>query len=142
MSCKITRDYGLYFGWVIALAATMISLYFSVVRHWPVCDLCWYQRVCIYPLVILLGIGTYRDDRGIVLYTMPLVVLGFLFSLYQYLEQMIPGFSPLELCGRGVNCSHIHFQWLGFITFPFLGMVTCLLIGVFLVLAVRKCVVS
>jgi len=135
-TCKISRHYSLYFAWIIALIATMVSLYFSVVKHWPVCNLCWYQRVCIYPLVIVLGIAAYREDRGIVKYTMPLAILGFLFSFYQYLEQMIPGFAPINLCGvGGANCSHIHFQWIGFVTFPFLGAIGSLAIIFFLAVA-------
>ncbi|WP_423063828.1 disulfide bond formation protein B [Candidiatus Paracoxiella cheracis] len=135
-NCKISRHYGLYFAWVIALIATMVSLYFSVVKEWPVCDLCWYQRICIYPLVIILGIAAFRENHGIVKYALPLAVLGFLFSLYQYLEQMVVGFAPISLCGvSGPDCSHIHFQWLGFITFPFLGALGSLAIIVFLVLA-------
>ena len=133
MTCKIARNYSLYLAWLVALVATMISLYLSVIQHWPVCDLCWYQRICIYPLVIILGIAAYRDDRAVVLYTMPLATLGLLFSLYQYLEQMIPGFAPLSLCGmNSPSCSHIHFQWLGFVTFPFLGMIAFFAIIIFL----------
>lgn len=136
-NCKINRYYSLYFAWLLALIMTIVSLYFSVVKHWPVCNLCWYQRVCIYPLVIILGIAAYREDHGIVKYTMPLAILGFLFSLYQYLEQMVTSFALINLCGvGGPDCSDIHFQGLGFITFPFLGMIGSLVITVFLSMAV------
>lgn len=138
-NCKISRRYSLYFAWVIALLATMVSLYFSVVKHWPVCHLCWYQRICIYPLAIMLGIAAYHEEHGVAKYAMPLAILGFLFALYQYLEQMVAGFAPINLCGAGgPACSHIHFQWLGFITFPFLGMIACAAIIFFLIVAVYR----
>ena len=137
--CRLLRNYSIYFAWVIALIATMITLYLSVIRGMPVCELCWYQRVCIYPLIVILGIAAYRIDCGIVKYTMPLSIIGFLFALYQYLylEQMIPKFAPLHLCGvNGPDCSDIHLQFWGFVTYPFLGMVATFLITFFLITAV------
>src|SRR3990167_9051521 len=131
-NCPFLRNYSLYLAWLIALIATLGSLYFSEIKLIPVCHLCWYQRICMYPLVILLGIAAYREDRSIVLYTMPLVILGLLFSSYQYVEQMIPEFAPIGLCGSGPECSAIHMEWLGFITLPFLSMIANLGIILFL----------
>src|SRR3990167_11380255 len=108
--------YSLYFAWLIALIATLSSLYLSVIQGMSVCELCWYQRVCMYPLVIILGIATYREDKNIIQYVLPLVILGFLFSLYQYLEQMIPGFSHIALCGPSNECAQIDWSIGGFIT--------------------------
>lgn len=127
------RNNGLYFAWVIALLCLIISLFSSEVFALPVCHLCWYQRICLYPLSLILGIAAYCDDRGIVRYTLPLVIIAFLLGLLQYLQQMIPSFSPIELCGQGPSCRQIHFLWLGFVTYPFLTMlasftVACLLI--------------
>src|SRR3990167_4947237 len=121
--------YYLYLAWLITLIATMSTLYLSIIRGIPVCNLCWYQRICIYPLAILLGIAAYREDTNIIFYALPLTILGFLFSFYQYLEQMIPGFAPIGLCGVGPDCSKIHFQWFGFVTLPFLGMLATAAIG-------------
>lgn len=133
MSCRFTEKYGLYFAWLIALIALMVSLYASVMLQMPVCDLCWYQRICIYPLVVILGIAAYCSDVGIIKYAIPLAIIGALFALYQYLEQMIPGFAPIALCGvGGPDCSQIHFKWLGFITFPFVSLIGCLGIIFFL----------
>ncbi|ACJ20008.1 disulfide bond formation protein B [Coxiella burnetii] len=136
MVFRLLKNYSLYFAWLTALIATLGSLYLSLVRHIPVCDLCWYQRVCIYPLTILLGIAAYRTDRGVVKYALPLVVLGFLFSIYQYLQQMIPGFAPINLCGStSPHCSEIHWEIFGFITLPFLGMLATLIMSFFLIMA-------
>lgn len=128
------RQHGLYFSWLIALIATLLSLYLSILEALPVCELCWYQRICMYPLAIILGIAAYRDDRMIALYTLPLAILGLLLSLYQYLEQMIPSFSWVHLCGAGTDCSKIHLQWFGFVTLPFLGLVANVIIIILLAL--------
>jgi disulfide bond formation protein DsbB len=128
------RRYSLYFAWLVALIATLLSLYFSVVQKMPMCDLCWYQRICMYPLVILLGIAAYREDKGIVIYAMPLAILGILFSLYQYLEQMIPGFSPINLCSDS-NCAQVDWIVFGFITISFLSIIANLVITFFLILS-------
>ena len=129
--------YGLFFAWLIALIAMLATLFASEVLKLPVCVLCWYQRICIYPLVILLGMAAFRDDQNIIIYALPFPIIGFLFALYQYCEQMIPNFSPIAFCTQAVPCNITHFKLLGFITFPFLSMLACLIIFVFLVITRR-----
>ena len=125
MSKNIFSAYGLFFAWLIALFAMLSTLIASEVFKWPVCVLCWYQRICIYPLVILLGIAAFRDDKHMIPYALPFSIIGFLFAVYQYAEQMIPGFAPIEFCAQNVPCSAIHMKLLGFITLPFLSVVAC-----------------
>ena len=89
----------------------------------------------MYPLVILLGIASYRQDRDVVFYALPLSVLGGAVSLFHYLEQKVPGFSTPSVCRMGVPCTQEYINWLGFITIPFLALVaftliTTVLIGV------------
>jgi disulfide bond formation protein DsbB len=127
----------LFFAWLIALVSMCLSLYASEILLWPVCNLCWYQRICIYPLVIIIGIGAYRNTNDCVRYALPFTVLGALFGLYQYAEQMIPGFSPIGFCSA-VSCSEIHFQLAGFITMPLLSVVGCVAMGVLLMLARKE----
>ena len=129
------RGFGLYAAWLVAIVATAGSLYFSEVRFFIPCALCWYQRVLMYPLVILLGIASYRQDRGIVRYALPLSILGMGVSTFHYLEQKVPGFRPPSICRSGVPCSQEYINWLGFITIPLLALtafilITTLLVGV------------
>jgi len=119
------KQYGLFFAWFIALVAMLSTLLAEYILHWPVCPLCWYQRICIYPLVILLGMAAFKNEKTIIPYALPFPVMGFLFAAYQYCEQMIPGFAPIDFCTQGVPCNTIHLQLLGFITIPFLSMVAC-----------------
>ena len=122
-------------AWLIAITATLGSLYSSEILNLPICHLCWYQRICIYPLSLILVIGAFRNDAAAVLYALPMTALGFIFALYQYLQQMIPGFAPIEVCGNGPHCDTIHVNLLGFITLPFLSMLAAALIAAILIMA-------
>jgi disulfide bond formation protein DsbB len=127
-------DYSLYLAWLVAIVATAGSLFFSEVRHFVPCTLCWYQRILMYPLVILLGIASFRNDKHIVPYVLPLSVLGFGIALFHVLEQNIPGFGAPQLCSAGVPCSVKYINWLGFISIPVLSLTAFTLITAFLLL--------
>ena len=128
----------LIFGaWLIAVIALFSTLYGSEILGFAVCHLCWYQRICIYPLVITLGIGAFQNDIRCAVYGLPLCVLGAFFALYQYLEQMIPGFAPLSFCVPQVPCSTTHMMFLGFVTYPLLSLLACLLMAALLITAMR-----
>lgn len=125
----------LFAAWLIAIIATISSLYGSEIAGLSVCHLCWYQRICIYPLTIIIGIGAFQGDIRSVVYAVPLSVIGALFAIYQYLEQMIPGFAPISFCTEHVPCSTIHLKWFGFITYPLLSFAGCVIITILLTLA-------
>lgn len=129
------RQLYLFVAWLIALLVLIGSLYFSEIKQLPVCPLCWYQRVMLYPLVILLWIGAYHNDAACVRYALAFPALGLLFALYQYAEQMIPHFSSIALCSPAVPCNHIDFIFAGFITLPLLSALASLFILLLLLLA-------
>ncbi|OGT33140.1 MAG: 2-oxoglutarate dehydrogenase [Gammaproteobacteria bacterium RIFCSPHIGHO2_02_FULL_39_13] len=133
---RAIEKYALLICWFIALIAMLSTLFASEVLHWPVCSLCWYQRIAIYPMVLLLGMAAYRNETNIISYVIPFSVIGFLFAVYQYLEQMIPGFAPIDFCTPTVPCDVTHLKLFGFITIPFLSALACLII--FLLLLVVK----
>lgn len=127
----------LFAAWLVAFTAVMATLYSSEILEYPVCHLCWYQRICIYPLVLILGIATFRDDGKIAIYAAPLTIIGAFFALYQYIEQMFPGFGPIKFCSAGVSCSYIHIKLFGFMTFPFLSLAACVVMFVLLLVSYR-----
>lgn len=129
------RVQALLVAWLVALFGTAGSLIFSEILHFIPCNLCWYQRICLYPLVIILGIAVYREERGIALYTFPLAVIGGLISLYQVMEQHIGALSKVLPCTVGVPCNHQYIDWLGFITIPLLSCAGFVLLSCFLWLA-------
>lgn len=119
--------YYLYFAWLIALVATGGSLYFSEIAGFTPCELCWIQRILMYPLVIMLGMACFRGDRHIIPYVLPLSIIGGGFSLYHYIEQKATE-VPSVCSGDAVPCSGAYMNLLGFITIPFLALIAFALI--------------
>ena len=132
------QKYSLYFAWIISIIAMSGSLYFSEVMKFIPCTLCWYQRIIMYPFVALLGIATFRNDKNIVIYALPLSIIGAGLSLYHYLLQKVPYFSQNYNCEIGIPCTTIYINWYGFITIPFLCMIAFVLISIFLFMARTK----
>ncbi len=124
------EKYGLYLSWLVSLTATFGSLYFSEIREFVPCELCWIQRIFMYPLTILLGIAVFTDDRAVRKYVLPLTTIGGSVSLYHYLVQKVPGFAEIQPCAQGVPCSGQYINWLGFITIPFLALTAFTLITI------------
>ena len=109
----------LYLALLQALVATLGSLYFSEIRGWTPCVLCWYQRILMYPLVPILTVGILLKDKRVSLYVLPLSILGFLVSAYHNL--LYYGVIQ-EVCSQGVSCTTRFFAWFGFITIPLLSL--------------------
>ncbi|HZJ09321.1 MAG TPA: disulfide oxidoreductase [Trueperaceae bacterium] len=128
----------LYPAWLLAILATLGSLYFSEVRMFVPCVLCWYQRILMYPLVLILGVTTYRQDERAFAYSLPLSLLGMFVALYHLLEQKIEGFGAAALCQSGVPCSTQYINWLGFISIPVLSLTAFTGISVLLLLSRRQ----
>lgn len=122
------RNYGIYMAWLVSLVATAGSLYLSEVLHYEPCKLCWFQRIFMYPQVILLGIAAYRQDRNIITYSIPLSAVGAVISVYHYALQKVPFMSELLPCRVGIPCNFDYINWLGFITIPFLALIAAILI--------------
>ncbi|MCM3691538.1 disulfide oxidoreductase [Neobacillus niacini] len=127
----------LLLAWVASLIATIGSLYFSEVLHYIPCTLCWYQRIFMYPLAIMLGIAFYQNDRGIVKYALPLSIIGMIISVYHTALQKIPYLQQFEMCTSGVPCSKDYINWLGFITIPILAFTAFTIITFCLVMIAR-----
>lgn len=120
----------LYFAWFVSLVATSGSLYFSEIKGFIPCDLCWFQRIFMYPLVVILGIGTFQSDTSVKKFVLPLSMVGSVISLFHYLEQKVPGFGGIKPCVSGVPCSAEYINWFGFITIPFLALIAFTLINI------------
>lgn len=128
----------LLLSWITAIIATLGSLYFSEVQHFIPCTLCWYQRIFMYPLVIILGTAVYRNDKEIYKYVLPLSIVGMLISGYHTLLQKVPYIQQFEMCTTGVPCSKDYINWLGFITIPLLAFIAFTMITVCLVVLARS----
>mgnify|MGYP001339116796 CR=1 FL=1 len=119
----------LFLSWAISVVATLGSLYFSEVLMFIPCELCWYQRILMYPLTVLLGIAVVRQDYNQSLYAGVLAAIGACFSAYHYLLQKLPALHELgQSCGV-VPCTTQYINWFGFVTIPFLALLAFLAIA-------------
>ncbi len=113
----------LLIAWITSIVSLVGSLFFSEVMKFVPCNFCWYQRILMYPLVILLGVAFYKQDYKVTRYVLPLSILGIIVSGYHYALQKIPALKAFEVCTSGVPCSGQYINWLGFITIPLLAFV-------------------
>lgn len=74
-----------YLAWLIALISTVGSLFFSEVMNLLPCVLCWYQRIAMYPLVLIIGVGIVLRDGRMKSYALPLALVGLMISVYHNL---------------------------------------------------------
>jgi len=121
-------------AFIVAMLATIGSLYFSEVAHFDPCRLCWFQRVAMYPLVVILGIAAVRRDADVGIYVRVLAAIGALISTYHLALEWIPALDT-GACGVGPSCAVIWFREFGFISLPMLALAAFLLI--FTLLSVR-----
>lgn len=131
--------WNLIFGcWILAAVATLGSLFFSEVMGLKPCVLCWYQRIFMYPLVVILLVGMYPLDKKVVRYALPLAVIGWLFAVYHYL--VYSGYIPegLQPCDQDASCAEINLELFGFITIPMLSIWAFTAIIVLLLLFRKK----
>lgn len=118
-----SRHIALLAAWI----ATCGSLFMSEVLGWIPCVLCWYQRILMYPLAILLAIGIFRRDPKLHLFVLPFSITGIGVSLYHYLLIKTPWLPPPP-CVVGVPCTTDYLNLFGFINVPFLALTAFTLI--------------
>jgi disulfide bond formation protein DsbB/mono/diheme cytochrome c family protein len=118
----------MYIALVAAWIAMCGSLYFSEVKGYVPCVLCWYQRILMYPLAGIIAIGLLRRDWHLPYYVLPFSLLGLCVSTYHYLLEKTDIFAGAAACRQGVSCTTQWINWFGFVTIPFLALVGFLII--------------
>lgn len=104
------------------MAAVIGSLVYSEIVGFPACDLCWYQRIFLYPQAILVLLAMYRKDKLIIDYLVPLSVLGAIVALYQSLIQWGVSFGSVINCTAiGGDCARVYVNEYSYITIPFMS---------------------
>jgi disulfide bond formation protein DsbB len=113
----------IFVAWVVASASTLGALFFGEVMQLPPCVLCWYQRIFMFPLALILPVGLFPFDRKVIRYGLPLAVLGWLIAVFHLL--LVAGVIPesIQPCTQGVPCSETVIEWFGFVTIPLLSAV-------------------
>jgi disulfide bond formation protein DsbB len=124
----------LVLAWAVAATATAGSLYFSEIEDFPPCPLCWYQRIFMYPLVIVLGVAAQRRERRVAAYVLPFVLLGGAFSVYHYHLELFPG-RESGFCSSAAPCN-VRWVWeLGYVSIPMLALTAFASIAALVLLA-------
>lgn len=115
-------DWSYWLVFLIALVSMLGSLYYSEVVEYAPCSLCWYQRIAMYPLVVIMGIAAWKRETTIRIYVLPLMVIGALLALYQYIIGYFPDAEVLG-CSLDVSCTERYIWEFGFLDFPFMSLV-------------------
>jgi disulfide bond formation protein DsbB len=135
-SSRASRAWMYVFGaWLIAAAGTLGALFFGEVMKLPPCSLCWYQRVFLFPLALVLPFALFPFSRAVVRAVLPLPVIGWLLAGWQQL--LVAGIIPERVapCTQGVPCSETVITWFGFVTIPLLSFAAFTAIAALLILA-------
>ncbi len=118
---SILREYGIAFALVVATASTLLSRFYSNVMGYEPCTLCWWQRIFIYPQVVLLGLALWKREKVIIDYALALLGIGLIISLYQVYLQF--GGAPVGACGVGsVSCTKAYVMEFGYVTIPVMAL--------------------
>jgi len=114
-------------GFIIALLSSLFTLVYSEIIGFLPCYLCWYQRAFMFPLVFIFGSALWYKDRKIVRYTLPLLIAGFLVSVYQNFFYYFGGGSDLPCDASGISCfKHYVSEFGGYISIPMLALTSFL----------------
>lgn len=132
-----TKKYILHFIFIISFVGVLMSVYFSDILGWVPCNLCWYQRILLYPLVFIIPVAIIFKDTKVHRYILPLSIVGSLVALYHNLLfwKILP--ESQAVCQNGISCIEPNLQLYGFITIPLLSFVAFVLISI-LILIYRK----
>jgi disulfide bond formation protein DsbB len=123
-------------AWFVAFLATAGSLYFSEMAGYVPCTLCWYQRIAMYPLVVILAIGAARRETAAAVYATALAVIGALIALYHTVLEWVPSLDA-GACSVSAPCTYVWFRIFGLISLPLLALTAFALIIVLLTIRIR-----
>ena len=111
----------LWLAALVALVSMTGSLYLSEVAGFEPCSLCWYQRIAMYPLVLILGIAAVRGDAGVRRYAGPVAAIGAAISVWHIGVERLPGL-PTGSCSLSAPCDLIWVERFGFVTIPVMAL--------------------
>jgi disulfide bond formation protein DsbB len=125
-------------AWLVAVIATAGALFIGEVMLMVPCQLCWYQRICMFPLVFILGMACWSDDRRGAVYALPLALGGAAIAGYHTL--LVAGLIPKAWipCSAGVSCADQKLEILNGIPIPWLSLAAFVAIAVLLTIFLRK----
>lgn len=129
----------LVFGaWSVATAATLGALFMSEVMGFAPCVLCWWQRIFMFPLVLILVLGLFPFDPKVLRYALPLGLMGLAVAAFHVLLTL--GIIPETLapCRQGIPCKTVQIEWFGFLAIPMLSFLAFFTLNGLLIAAHRS----
>ncbi len=132
-------DWNILFScWLLATVSTLGSLFFSYVMEFAPCVLCWYQRIFLFPLVLILARGLFPYDKNAVKFALPLAIVGWLTAVYHNL--LFAGIIPdkMQPCSQGVSCTEEYIDLFGFLSIPMLSLLSFTIITALLIFLQRR----
>lgn len=127
-----------YAAWLVALSSSLGAIFIGEVMGQTPCQLCWFQRVFMFPLAIMLGIAAYRSDRAVLPYAFALTLSGWAIALYHLLLYFGAVPDGIQQCGSGPSCSDSKMTLFGAIPIPLLSLAAFSAILFFLTLYRRS----
>lgn len=109
-------------AWLVAAVTMAGSLYYSKVQGYVPCELCWYQRIVLYPFAVILAIAAWRRDSSIRIYAIPVLCIGVVISVYHSWIQWFPPASGTSFCTTDTPCTLKYVDEFGFVTLPFMAL--------------------
>jgi disulfide bond formation protein DsbB len=127
------KEYTFVFGFLVALGAFALSLFYSEIVGYPPCELCWIQRIFLYPQLVLFGMELYKKERSIVDFSLVFAIFGSIVSVYHiYIEN--GGSSSLGCAALAptnanqVSCAVRYIYEFGYVTMPIMALTLSLFI--------------
>jgi disulfide bond formation protein DsbB len=123
---KFVQKNAIYIILIQVIVAILGSLYYSDIKQYEPCILCWYQRICMYSMFPMIVTALLRKENKIYQYTLPVSILGLFIAIYHNL--LYTGVIKTEFCTTGISCTSKYVEYFGFITIPFMSMIGFLVI--------------
>lgn len=136
---KLLKGREVLISFAVSLIATFGSLFLSEIAKYTPCEFCWFQRIFMYPLTIILGVAYFSRARDVERYVLPLTLVGGLISIYHnYLQRAANPFVPCSAVGFSVSCTEKFFTYYGYITIPFMALTAFVTIFLLMLLKGNK----
>lgn len=116
------EKYAMPLGFLLSLTGLIMTLFYSEILGFEPCFLCWWQRICLYPQVVLFALAVWKKDLrdSAALYSIWLSGIGFLFAMYHHVLQVFPA-GNLPCSATGPSCAKITFIEFGYVTYPMMA---------------------
>lgn len=131
---KFLKENSAQLALALAIVASFGTLFFSEIMKFTPCVLCWYQRICMYPMVIIISVGLWKKDKNLFYFVLPFSIIGILISAYHNL--LYYGIIPESIapCTLSAPCTSRQLELFGFVTIPLLSLLAFTTITILMII--------